>query len=54
MALSAEGLQSIRNTFAQTYPAAQNVQEADFTDSSIVDELEQSGFIKKLYAGTPK
>lgn len=50
MALSAEGLQSIRNTFAAKYPAAQNLQEADFADSSIVDELEQSGFIAKLYA----
>ncbi len=54
MALSAEGLQSIRDTFAKTYPAAQSVREADFTDSSIIDELEQSGFIGKLYAGTPK
>jgi hypothetical protein len=54
MALSAEGLQSIRDTFAKTYPAAHKVQEADFTDSSIVDELERSGFINQLYAGTPK
>lgn len=54
MALSAEGLQSIRNTFSAKYPAAQQVREADFTDSSIVDELEQSCFIAKLYAGTPK
>ena len=50
MALSAEGLQSIRDTFARTYPAAAQVREADFTDSSIVDELEQSGFIAKVYA----
>ena len=49
MALSAEGLQSIRNTFARTYPAAHQLQEADFTDSSIVDELEHSGFIDRLY-----
>ena len=54
MALSAEGLQSIRDTFSKTYPAARKVQEADFTDSSIVDELERSGFIAKLYAGTTK
>jgi hypothetical protein len=51
MALSAEGLQSIRDTFAKTYPAATNLQEAHFTDSSIVDELERSGFIAKVYAG---
>ena len=54
LALSAEGLQSIRDTFSKTYPAARKVQEADFTDSSIVDELERSGFIAKLYAGTTK
>jgi len=53
MALSAEGLQSIRDTFSKTYPAAQSVREADFTDSSIVDALERSGFIEKPYAGTP-
>ncbi len=52
MALSAEGLQSIRDIFSKTYPAAQQVQEADFTDSSIVDELEQSDFIARLYADT--
>lgn len=50
MALSAEGLQSIRDTFAKTYPAGHRVAEADFTDSSIVDELEHSGFIASLYA----
>ncbi len=54
MALSVEGLQSIRDTFAKTYPAAQHVREADFTDSSIVDALEHSGFIAKLYAEAPK
>jgi ABC-type nitrate/sulfonate/bicarbonate transport system substrate-binding protein len=54
MALSEQGLQSIRDTFAQTYPAASKVREVDFTDSSIVDELEQSGFIRQLYAGTSK
>jgi hypothetical protein len=52
MALSAEGLQSIRDTFTKTYPAARHVLEADFTDSSIVGALEQSGFIRRLYAQT--
>jgi ABC-type nitrate/sulfonate/bicarbonate transport system substrate-binding protein len=51
MALSDEGMQSIRDTFAAKYPAALNLQEADFTDSSIVDELEQSGFIAQVYGG---
>lgn len=54
MALSAEGMQSIRDTFSAKYPAAKCVREADFTDSSIVDELEKSGFIAKLDAGTSK
>jgi ABC-type nitrate/sulfonate/bicarbonate transport system substrate-binding protein len=54
MALSAQGLQSIRNTFSKTFPAAHRIEEADFTDSSIVDELEHSGFIAKLYAETAK
>ncbi len=54
MALSEQGLQSIRDTFAKTYPAASKLRETDFTDSSIVDELEQSGFIRQLYAGTSK
>jgi ABC-type nitrate/sulfonate/bicarbonate transport system substrate-binding protein len=53
MALSAEGLQSIRDTFAKTYPAAHTLQEADFADASIVDELERSGFIAKCYEGRP-
>ena len=52
MALSAAGLRSIRDAFAPNYPAALSLQEADFTDSSIVDELEQSGFIAMLYADT--
>jgi hypothetical protein len=52
MALSAEGLQSIRDTFSRSYPAAHKLQETDFTDASIVDELEHSGYIAKLYAET--
>ena len=51
MALSDAGLQSIRDTFSANYPAAHNLKEADFTDSSIVDALECSGFIARLYAG---
>ncbi len=51
MALSDAGLQSIRDTFSANYPAAHKLEEADFTDSSIVDALERSGFIARLYAG---
>jgi len=49
-----DGLQSIRDIFSKKYPAVQKLQESDFVDSSFIDELEQSGFIKKLYAGTTK
>ncbi len=50
----AEGMQSLRDTFSKKYPAAQKMQESDFIDSSFIDELEQSGFIKKLYAGSAR
>ena len=47
----AEGILSLRDSFSQQYPAAQKLQESDFVDSSFIDELEQSGFIKRLYGG---
>ncbi len=47
----AEGIQALRSHFSQKYPAAQKLQESDFVDSSFIDELEQSGFIKRLYGG---
>ncbi len=50
----AEGMQSLRDTFSKKYPAAQKLQESDFVDSSFIDELEQSGFIRRLYAGDAK
>ena len=46
----AGGLQSVRDTFSKKYPAAQKLQESDIVDSSFIDELEQSGFIQRLYA----
>lgn len=52
VALSAEGLRSICDTFSKTYPLAHRIAESDFTDSSIVAELERSEFIENLYAGT--
>lgn len=36
------------------YPAAQKLQESDFVNSSFIDELEQSGFIQRLYSGDPR
>jgi ABC-type nitrate/sulfonate/bicarbonate transport system substrate-binding protein len=49
-----EGMRSLRDTFSKKYPAAQKLQESDISDSSFIDELEQSGFIKRLYAGDIK
>jgi len=54
VALGAAGLQSLRENFSKKYPAAQKLQESDFVDSSFIDELEQSGFMQRLYAGDPK
>ena len=45
----AQGLQDIRDLFVGRYPAARDLQEADIADSSLIDEIEQSGFIRKLY-----
>ena len=42
-------LQSIRDVFAKTYPHAQKLQECEFVDTSIIDELQRSGFIARLY-----
>jgi len=44
-----DGLQSMRDVFSKKYPAAQELQESDFVDTSVIDELERSGFIRKLY-----
>jgi len=45
-----EGMQSVRDGFSKKYPAAQKLQESDIADSSFIDELEQSGFVLRLYA----
>ena len=51
VALSAEGMQSLRDNFSPKYPAAQKLRESDFVDSSFIDELEKCGFVQHLYAG---
>jgi ABC-type nitrate/sulfonate/bicarbonate transport system substrate-binding protein len=45
------GIPMLRKIFATRYQAAGNLQEADIADASIIDEVERSGFIKRLYAG---
>lgn len=52
--LLAEGMQGVRDGFAKKYPAAQSLQESDVADPSFIDELEQRGFIQRLYAGDPR
>ena len=46
----AEGIGEIRTLFAGRNPAAQSLQEADISDSSLIDEVEHSGFVDQLYA----
>jgi len=48
------GIQAVRDAFSTKYPAAQKLQESDICDSSFIDELEESGFIQRLYAGAAK
>jgi ABC-type nitrate/sulfonate/bicarbonate transport system substrate-binding protein len=45
------GMPAIKSALSKKYPAVQNLQESDISDSSFIDELEQSGFIQRLYAG---
>jgi len=46
----AEGYQTILQDLAATNPKAVQVNGKDFVDSRFIKELEDSGFIKKLYA----
>jgi len=47
-------VQTLRELFATRYPAAANLEETDIIDASIIDEVERSGFIGRLYAGGPR
>jgi hypothetical protein len=49
--LGETGMKTLRDHLIQKYPAAARLQESDVVDSSFVDQLEQSGFIQRLYAG---
>jgi len=44
----------VRDAFSKRYPAAQKLQEPDIADASVIDEVEQSGFIRRLYSGDAK
>jgi ABC-type nitrate/sulfonate/bicarbonate transport system substrate-binding protein len=44
-----DGMQDLRDLFSQRFPAARELREADIADASLIDELEQSGFVAQLY-----
>jgi len=43
------GMQALRDFLVAKYAAAQSLKESDIADSSFIDEIEQSGFIDRLY-----
>jgi NitT/TauT family transport system substrate-binding protein len=44
-----EGIQTIIDQLAKTRPQMKNLNPSDFIDASILKEIEDSGFVKKLY-----
>jgi hypothetical protein len=44
------GIQTIIDHLAKTRPEAKGLKPNDFIDSSILKEIEESGFVKRLYA----
>jgi ABC-type nitrate/sulfonate/bicarbonate transport system substrate-binding protein len=44
-----EGIQTIIDQLAKTRPQMKNLNPSDFIDPSILKEIEDSGFVKKLY-----
>jgi hypothetical protein len=48
---SAVVIQHVLNEFAATYPVAQTLPPTAVTDTSMLEELEQSEFVARLYSG---
>ncbi len=48
------GMQALREFLVAKYPTAMSLKESDIADSSFIDELEQGGFIDRLYAADTK
>jgi hypothetical protein len=48
---SAVGIQQMLSEFAATYPAAYTLSPTAVTDTSMFEELEQNGFVARLYGG---
>ena len=47
--LGEDGIKLLRDSFSRKFPAAAQLQESDIVDSSFIDQLENSGFIQRLY-----
>ena len=47
--LGEAGIKTLRESFSKKFPAAAKLQESDIVDSSFIDQLDQSGFIQRLY-----
>jgi hypothetical protein len=47
-------MEALREFLVAKYPAAVSLKESDIADSSLIDELERSGFIDRLYAADRK
>jgi hypothetical protein len=47
---SIPGIQTIIDHLAKTRPEARGLRPQDFIDGSVLKEIEESGFVKKLYA----
>jgi predicted solute-binding protein len=48
--VSEKGLQAVIDFIRQRNPQTQNVKAQDFMDNRFIKELDESGFIKSLYA----
>jgi hypothetical protein len=46
---TAPGIQTIIDHLAKTRPQAKGLSPNDFVDPSILKEIEESGFVKRLY-----
>ncbi|MGB6662890.1 MAG: hypothetical protein WBE90_28340 [Xanthobacteraceae bacterium] len=51
---SLSGMQTLRGLLTAKYPAAASLKESEIADPSFIDELEQNGFIDRLYAADRK
>ena len=45
-----EGIQTVVDMVAEVNPKARSYKAADFVDVSLLQELEQEGFIKRVWA----